>query len=161
MSTNLEISIFTGLRSCCYILTKPHLSCIALLPPMQVHLLNSTSSKPLIATTGQNSLDTCMQVADELRKTYFGAELIYRLFSQAKSYITHHERRQGPADDSQPTDVTSLRTPMPHLLHDPRNQNSVDADTTRSHESTFAGLESLYGIESVTHSIHFHLLIKG
>ncbi|KAI8658079.1 Zn(2)-C6 fungal-type domain-containing protein [Fusarium keratoplasticum] len=107
--------------------------CIALLAPMQIHLLNSTSRKPLIAAMGRNSLDMCMLVSDELRKTYFGAELIYRLFSQAMSHLTHRKKQRDSTGNSQSADSSNLQIPAA--------QNSVNA--TSDHDSSFAGLEGI------------------
>lgn len=113
---------------------------------MQVHLLNSTSAKPLVATMGRHSLDICMLVADELRKTYFGAELVHRLFSLAKTQINNGKRRQLSTNDSQTASNTNLQNSMPHLLHGTRER--IDAITNQ--DSTFAGFEGiLEGYESV------------
>ncbi|MBE3043502.1 hypothetical protein IMZ48_13215 [Candidatus Bathyarchaeota archaeon] len=128
-----------------------HLRCIALVPPMQIHLLNLTSGKPLIATLGQHSLEICMLVANELRKTYFGAELLHRLFSQAKTQIANRKTRQDATEDSQPTKAaTSLDTPMPHLPHLPHeptqgDQGFTDTDTIKNLGSAFTGFDYVHG----------------
>ncbi|KFY08332.1 hypothetical protein V492_06324 [Pseudogymnoascus sp. VKM F-4246] len=117
--------------------------CIALVAPMQIHLLNSTSSKPLIATLGKNSLDMGMLVANELRKTYFGAELLHRLFSEAKTQIMNRKTQQEATKDTQLVEVISLETPTPCLSHGPTqtNQNLIYTDTIRNLGSPFTGLE--------------------
>ncbi|KAL6408532.1 hypothetical protein AUP68_08390 [Ilyonectria robusta] len=86
---------------------------------------------------GRHSLDICMLVADELRKTYFGAELVYRLFSLAKTQINNGKRRQLSTNDSQAASNTNLQNSMPHLLHGTRER--IDAITNQ--DSTFAGFE--------------------
>ncbi|KAH8125663.1 fungal-specific transcription factor domain-containing protein [Trichoderma asperelloides] len=67
--------------------------CIAMVPAMQVHLLNSTSAKPLVQRMGHHNLEFCLIVAEELRRTYFGAEILYRMFSYARKQIL--DRRTG------------------------------------------------------------------
>ncbi|KFZ17829.1 hypothetical protein V501_01538 [Pseudogymnoascus sp. VKM F-4519 (FW-2642)] len=120
--------------------------CIALVPPMQIHLLNSTSSKPLIATLGKNSLDMGMLVANELRKTYFGAELLHRLFSQAKTQIMNRKTQLEAAEDTDLAEVINLETPTPCLSHGPtqRNQSLIYTDTIRNLGSPFTGLEGAF-----------------
>ncbi|KAH6867801.1 putative Zn(II)2Cys6 transcription factor [Thelonectria olida] len=120
--------------------------CIALVPPMQIHLLNSTSSKPLIATLGQHSLEMCMLVANELRKTYFGAELLHRLFSQAKAQIMNRKTQKEATKNSQPAEAINLETQTPCLSHcsTQSNQNFTDADTIRNLGSTLAGFEGIF-----------------
>ncbi|KAL1880362.1 hypothetical protein Plec18167_003766 [Paecilomyces lecythidis] len=61
--------------------------CIALVPAMQVHLLNMASVKPLVRGMGCHNLDLCIMVANELRKTYFGAEILHKMFSYAQKQI--------------------------------------------------------------------------
>lgn len=129
------------------ILTGAYPSCIALVPAMQIHLLNSTSAKPLIASLGQHNLDMCMQVADELRKTYFGAALVRRLFLQAQAQIRSRKTRQGPTEAVRQTGPTNLGTPAPHT---PRstplgNQNFTDTDMIKNLGSAFTGFEAIQG----------------
>ncbi|CAH0056177.1 unnamed protein product [Clonostachys solani] len=111
--------------------------CIALVPPMQLHLLNSTSSKPLIATLGQQSLDLCMLVANELRKTYFGASLLHQLFSQAQTQIRNRRTLQETAK------ITNLETQTTCLSHGPiqGSQDFTDTDIIRNLGSVLTGFE--------------------
>ncbi|KAK7223220.1 hypothetical protein V2G26_011223 [Clonostachys chloroleuca] len=104
---------------------------------MQFHLLNSTSSKLLIATLGQHSLDLCMLVANELRKTYFGASLLHQLFSQAQTQIRN--RRAGP----ETTKITNPETLTTCLSHGSMqvSRDFTDTDIIRNLGSTFFGFE--------------------
>lgn len=95
---------------------------------------------------GRHSLDICMLVAGELRKTYFGAELVYRLFSLAKTQIKNGKSRQPSTNDSQAAGNTNLQNSIPHLIHG--TTEGIEAMTT--HDSTFTGFESILdGYESV------------
>jgi hypothetical protein len=65
--------------------------CIALIPALQVYLLDSASPKPLIQRIGRNRLELCMIVIEELRHTYFGAEIMSRMFPKAEKAILTRE----------------------------------------------------------------------
>ncbi|KAH7012816.1 putative Zn(II)2Cys6 transcription factor [Ilyonectria destructans] len=131
--------------------------CIALAPPMQVHLLNSTSGKPLIATMGRHSLDMCMLVADELRKTYFGAELVYRIFSLAKIQINNRKSRQPSTNDSPAAGNTNLQNSMPHSSHG----TTEGTNAMTNPDSTFTGFEGILdGYESVHSRFALYPLCK-
>jgi hypothetical protein len=54
---------------------------------MQVHLVDLASSKPLVQRLGRRRLELCMMGVEELRKTYFGAEIVFRMFSNAVKQI--------------------------------------------------------------------------
>jgi hypothetical protein len=58
-----------------------------LTPVLQIHLLDFASSKPLVQRMGQNRLELCMIVIEELRDTLFGAEIISRMFGKAHATI--------------------------------------------------------------------------
>lgn len=62
---------------------------------MQTHLYSSTSIKPLIKRMGLHHLELCMIVTDELRRTFCGANMVYRMFSNAQQYI---RTREGTAE---------------------------------------------------------------
>ena len=128
-------------------LIKTDPSCIALVPPMQIHLLNSTSGKPLIATLGQHALDVCMLVADELRKTYFGAELLHRLFHQAKRLLMNRKTQQDPTGDTQPTEAINRDAQSTQPLQRPARgiQDFTDTNTIKNLGSALNGLDGTYG----------------
>ena len=70
-------------------------SCIALVPTLQIHLLESTSKKPLVQRMGSHNLEFCMIVIEELKTVYFGAEILSRMFTKAKRQI--YNQRLAPA----------------------------------------------------------------
>lgn len=69
--------------------------CIALVPTLQVHLIDSTSSKSLVQRMGCHNLELCMIVIEELRTIYFGAEILFRMFTKAQRQIRN--QRLAPA----------------------------------------------------------------
>jgi hypothetical protein len=58
-------------------------SVISLLPVMQIHLLESTSSKSTARRMGEHNLGICMIAMEDLRKSYISAEAAYKLFEAA------------------------------------------------------------------------------
>lgn len=95
---------------------------------------------------GRHSLDMCMLVADELRKTYFGAELVYRIFSLAKTQINNRKSRQLSTNDSPAVGNTNLQNSMPHSSHG----TTEGTDAMTNPDSTFTGFEGILdGYESV------------
>lgn len=88
----------------------------------------------------------CMLVANELRKTYFGAELVHRLFSQAKTQIKDRKMQQEAAKGTQSAEVTNLETSTPCLSPSPtqRNHNLADTDTIWNLGSAFTELDSAF-----------------
>lgn len=74
---------------------------IALGPPMQIHLFESTSSKPMSRQMGRHNLALCMVAMDELRKPYISAEASYKLFETAISKVEnappYAEHQPSPA----------------------------------------------------------------
>ncbi|KAF4414861.1 fungal specific transcription factor [Fusarium acutatum] len=68
------------------------LICIALVPTLQIHLLHSVSPRKLVHRLGCHRLDLCMMVVQEIKVTYFGAEILYRLFTRAREVINLRRR---------------------------------------------------------------------
>lgn len=60
-----------------------HCSVLALVPPMQIHLFESTSSKPMLRQMGRHNLSMCMLAMDELGKSYISAIAAHKLFETA------------------------------------------------------------------------------
>ena len=102
-------------------------SCIALVPTLQVHLLHSVSPRKSVQYLGCHELDLCMMVVNELKVTYFGAEILYRLFTRARETInskhhglenTHSGTEAGDAESPEDRhhltgEVTMSVSPMP------------------------------------------------
>lgn len=107
---------------------------------------------------GQYSLDMCMLVADELRKTYFGAELVYKLFALAKTQITNRKNGHLPADDSQPAGTSNL---MRHSSHDTiqGNRNVADIDTMTNPDFAFTSLEGIFNRYESVHTLDMFISI--
>ncbi|KAF2826040.1 hypothetical protein CC86DRAFT_446535 [Ophiobolus disseminans] len=58
--------------------------CIALVPTLQIHLLDYTSTKSMVQRMGYQYLELCMIFIEELKITYFGAEILCRMFTKAQ-----------------------------------------------------------------------------
>ncbi|KAF7546560.1 hypothetical protein G7Z17_g8355 [Cylindrodendrum hubeiense] len=69
---------------------------LALLPPMQIHLLESTSLKPMTSQMGKHNLALCMLAMGELRKSYVSAGAAFKLFERAKNKIDNATIREAP-----------------------------------------------------------------
>ncbi|KAH7230848.1 putative Zn(II)2Cys6 transcription factor [Fusarium solani] len=110
--------------------------CIALIPPMQVHLLNSTSTEPLVAVMGSQNLDLCLLVADNLRRTYFGADLVYRLFTQAKRHL---QSKKAPVQAQGGMAENAIITPSSNHAGD---DGTGDVLAAYDPVATLAGLDS-------------------
>ncbi|QRD87264.1 fungal-specific transcription factor [Aspergillus flavus] len=82
--------------------------CIALVPALQIHLLDATSEKQMVQRMGRHNLEFCMMVIEELKSVYFGAEILSRMFSKAKNWILY--RTVAPA--------TAPREHMPQSSRD-------------------------------------------
>ncbi|OLN81301.1 Cutinase transcription factor 1 beta 3 [Colletotrichum chlorophyti] len=75
------------------------LTVIALVPPMQIHLFESTSSKPMARQMGRHNLALCMLAMDELRKSYVSADASYKLFETAINKVEN----APPLEEHQPS----------------------------------------------------------
>lgn len=67
-------------------------SCIALVPTLQMHLLHSVSPRKFVHRLGCHRLDMCMMAVQEIKVKYFGAEILYRLFTRAREVISVRHR---------------------------------------------------------------------
>ncbi|KAH8702404.1 fungal-specific transcription factor domain-containing protein [Talaromyces proteolyticus] len=70
--------------------------CIALVPTLQIHLLDCVSLRLPVQRLGNCHLDLCMIVVEELKTTYFGAEILFRMFSGASRHTTTTAEEQFP-----------------------------------------------------------------
>ncbi|PSN73367.1 hypothetical protein BS50DRAFT_672268 [Corynespora cassiicola Philippines] len=71
--------------------------CIALVPTLQIHLLDYASPKPSIQRMGHQNLELCMIVVEELKKTLFGGEILYRMFTRAQKQIRDRKLPVAPS----------------------------------------------------------------
>ncbi|KAJ4178674.1 hypothetical protein NW767_011444 [Fusarium falciforme] len=60
---------------------------LALGPPMQVHLLELTSSRQSSSQLARHNLALCMLALDGMRKSYISADAAYKLFDRARSMV--------------------------------------------------------------------------
>ncbi|KAF4979171.1 hypothetical protein FZEAL_4544 [Fusarium zealandicum] len=68
----------------------------ALVPPMQIHLLDSKSSTTSVRILGTNRLQLCLQILAELKETYWAAEFALKLFERAyKKIVAKRQKRQA------------------------------------------------------------------
>ncbi|KAJ3464877.1 hypothetical protein MRS44_009663 [Fusarium solani] len=100
------------------------LICIALVPTLQVHLLHSVSPRKLVQRLGCHQLDLCMMVVKEIKVTYFGAEILYRLFTRAREMINFRRRALEPITPSG-TDEGGVVMPENREDHDGRIARSA------------------------------------
>lgn len=54
---------------------------------MQIHLMDSTASRPLAQRLAKSKLDLFMMVLSELRETYWGANFTYNMFEAALTML--------------------------------------------------------------------------
>ncbi|PGH11780.1 hypothetical protein AJ79_04681 [Helicocarpus griseus UAMH5409] len=108
--------------------------CIALVPTLQIHLLDATSGKQLVQRMGRHNLEFCMMIVEELRTVYFGAELLSRMFTKAKSRI--YNQTLAPA--------TVPRENVPESSRDSTIGPNLDvADTRRDDVGMFDAFSNI------------------
>jgi hypothetical protein len=78
------------------------LSVIALIPPMQIHVFESTSSKRVARQMGQHNLGLCMLAMGELAKCYISAIAAYKLFDTA---IQKVDKARGSESEQQSSEA--------------------------------------------------------
>ncbi|EXL68135.1 hypothetical protein FOPG_15787 [Fusarium oxysporum f. sp. conglutinans race 2 54008] len=100
------------------------LICIALVPTLQIHLLHSVSPRKLVHRLGCHRLDLCMMVVQEIKVTYFGAEILYRLFTRAREVITV-KRRVLESPPPAGTDESGVVMPEGQEHHDRETARSA------------------------------------
>lgn len=60
----------------------------ALVPAMQIHLFDSgKAATPLLRSLGKNKLGLCLLVLSHIRRTYWSASVIHRLFARAQQIL--------------------------------------------------------------------------
>ncbi|SCO26725.1 probable cutinase transcription factor 1 beta [Fusarium fujikuroi] len=100
------------------------LICIALVPTLQMHLLHSVSPRKLVHRLGCHRLDMCMMVIQEIKVTYFGAEILYRLFTRAREVISVRRRIQETPPPAG-TDESGAVMPESQGIHDTETVRSA------------------------------------
>ncbi|VUC26517.1 unnamed protein product [Clonostachys rosea] len=115
--------------------------CVALVPPMQVHLLDSTSNLRLVQSMGVNNLELCMLVVKEIRNTWFGAEVVHRMFRQARFLIEKRISHQRD-EDSHNIDTGEVEATTEVLPDD--TEAAGEADPLFDFRSPYTGLEGFF-----------------
>ncbi|KAH7080110.1 putative Zn(II)2Cys6 transcription factor [Paraphoma chrysanthemicola] len=107
--------ILSGMISSDSIHLVQSIICIALVPTLQIHLLDYASPKPMIQRMGHQHLELCMIVIEELKKTLFGAEILFRMFTKAQKQISY---RRSPTFTAAPfvSHIESLTSPRPTTI---------------------------------------------
>ncbi|KAM0449428.1 hypothetical protein ACHAO4_007446 [Trichoderma viride] len=119
--------------------------CIAMVPAMQVHLLNSTSAKPLVQRMGHHNLEFCLVVAEELRRTYFGAEILYRMFSYAGKQIRDRRTGGDTRTDKQDSRASNAEELTAGLRDDEGVGNPEEEDSLSLPWFTLTSLDDYFG----------------
>ncbi|EAW17083.1 Zn(II)2Cys6 transcription factor [Aspergillus fischeri NRRL 181] len=116
--------------------------CIALVPALQIHLLDTTSEKQLVRRMGCHNLEFCMMIIEELKTVYFGAEILSRMFTKAKSRL--YNQTVAPATTPREYIPTSSRDPtigsIPDAADDARQDDAEIFDAFSTILSPFASV---------------------
>lgn len=95
-----------------------HASLTALIPAMQLHLLDCRSNRQLVRNLAWSKLGECMMVVSELRGTYWGADFTFKLFEAAQAILK--------ASDSQSTKERGDA----HVCNDENGSSNAHNDST-------------------------------
>lgn len=101
-------------------------SCIAIVPALLTHLLHVSSSEKAARQLGWHYLALCMMAVEELRKTYFGAEILFKLFTRAQEKM--QSQNSSRAVPSRADSVAE--SPPRRNTHQPRALSPPPPDTT-------------------------------
>ncbi|KAJ5214910.1 hypothetical protein N7468_010589 [Penicillium chermesinum] len=99
----------------------------SLIPAMQIHLFDCKAGNALQANLGQNKLQLCMLILDNLRDTYWSAGVMFRLFDRAQKILLSQGNDSGPLA-SRNLDSPSMATPAPPPA--PVGQDHVNTSPT-------------------------------
>ncbi|KAF5671389.1 C6 transcription factor [Fusarium denticulatum] len=115
----------------------------ALVPPMQIHLLDCKSSTTSVRVLGANRLQLCMQILVELKETYWAAEFALKLFERAYEWILRQSKR-GESNasllgDSRSQPVQILTTPPLQGLSTPSSDSLLSIDEIFMPDYDFGG----------------------
>lgn len=99
---------------------------------------------------GSQHLELCMTVADEMRKTYFGAELVYQVFTGAqkriRSQIVTGNAIQSPVPRPLGSQVSDEDYEVPEL--------AIETDILSLSWYPFTGLDDFFSWHSSTSTTH-------
>ena len=126
-------------------------SCIALVPALQIHLLDYRSPKSLVQRMGSQHLELGMIVVEELKKTFFGAEILYRIFTKARRQIL--DRRASAISAATSSQGNDMQTSPGRRDTEPLTRPSEDV---HDHEEEWDPLSAIWS--SFTPMLPFEFL---
>ena len=94
------------------------ISVTALIPAMQIHLLDCKSSNAFVRQFATQKLNVCMLALSELRDTHRGAEFVFEMFQRAQNKLLNPpvaEQGSVPEPASVQTDTAAemMQTTLP------------------------------------------------
>ncbi|OBR12969.1 C6 transcription factor [Colletotrichum higginsianum IMI 349063] len=96
------------------------LICIAIVPALLTHLLHASSAEKAARQLGWHYLALCMMAVEELRKTYFGAEILFKLFTRAQEKMqSQNSSRAVPSRAGSVAESPRRNTDQPRALSPP------------------------------------------
>lgn len=115
-------------------------SCIALVPALQIHLLDTTSEKQLVQRMGRHNLEFCMMVIEEPKTVCFGAEILSRMFTKAKCRIYNQTLAPAtaPRENAPESSRDSTIGSIPEVAEDARQDDVEIFDAFSTILSPFA-----------------------
>ena len=115
----------------------------ALVPAMQIHLLDCKSSSTPVRMLGTNRLLLCMQLLTELKSTYWAAEFALRLFQRAHEKILQRQNRKNEALVPIPARHPALVTTDADTMHPtaPYHEQMTPQSLSSDEEMLLAGFD--------------------
>ncbi|CEJ83045.1 hypothetical protein VHEMI03077 [[Torrubiella] hemipterigena] len=118
---------------------------MALIPAMQIHLLDCKSTNSLISSLGSNRLQLCMIVLEHLRQTYWSANVMYRLFQGAHDVLKQSApvTRRSSVGPTRPAGEGEDDTGMDMTLEPEASTELADEMTSFWFDPSASGLDQL------------------
>ncbi|KAL1893316.1 hypothetical protein Sste5346_006493 [Sporothrix stenoceras] len=111
----------------------------ALVPAMQIHLFDSgKGATPLLRSLGKNKLGLCLLVLSHIRRTYWSASVIHRLFARAQQIL------QGAPASTMKTQSQSMTADEPTNSHDEQPPAEPRQHNLRGRPSTDTPTQPIY-----------------
>lgn len=102
---------------------------------MQIHLLESTSPDPLQRQFGTHKFRLCMMVLSELRGTYYGANVMYKLFERAEAKL--QENRSSNSNSAPRASVRRQSENSVLLTPEPSTSSGLQSDGIDTYSNLF------------------------
>lgn len=122
---------------------SPLSSVTAMIPPLQIHLLEFVSNDPVAKRLGRHRLDILMIFLRQLQSTYWAADFIYNLFHRAIDVLDSRKSQPSASTGAAPRQSTQMGSAS--SLIDPRLQTPMTPPSQPSEQS-----ESVDGCSLVT-----------